>query len=334
MTCFKNLYNRKKKGVSCIPKKKTQKDIEKEMTHLIGDEYSLLSPYKNSKEKMIVIHNICGHKYSVNWNNFKSGRRCPNCSGRMTNEEFLDKVRLLAGNEYTFLEKYITSGYKIKVRHDIVGCGYTYEVTPNHFLKGRRCPKCWFKSKRKTNDEFVQEVYSLVGDEYLPISEYVSSRDKIELYHNECGKSYMVRPNEFLQGNRCPNCKRSEGEVRISNILKIKGISFIEELSFDGFVGEYNVPYKYDFGVLSQENELLFLIEFDGEQHFRPVDFFGGQKGFESRQKNDRLKDEYAKFNNIPLLRIPYTEIDRVEEIIDEYLSKYTQIKVKEQAKF
>lgn len=309
--------------MSYIPKRKTQKEIEKEMAHLIGDEYSLLSPYVNSKEKMTIIHNTCGHEYSVKWNNFKAGKRCPNCSGRMTNEEFIDKVRLLIGDEYTFLDKYRTSGYKIKVRHNIIGCGHTYEVTPNHFLRGRRCPKCWFKSKRKTNEAFIQEVYSLVGDEYLPISEYISSRNRIQIYHSKCEKIYMVRPNEFLQGNRCPHCKRSEGEVRISNILESKNIPFIEEISFDGFVGERNVPYKYDFGVLNKENELLLLIEFDGEQHFSPVDFFGGQKGFESRIKNDKRKDDYAKSNNIPILRIPYTETNRIEDIMDEHLERY-----------
>ena len=48
-------------------------------------------------------------------------------------------------------------------------------------------------------------------------------------------------------------------------------------------------------------------IEYDGEQHFMPKEFFGGEEGFSRRQQLDKLKDKYCEENGIKLIRIPYT---------------------------
>ena len=61
--------------------------------------------------------------------------------------------------------------------------------------------------KRKTHEEFVKEVYELVGKEYSILGEYKSNKTKIEIIHNECGFKYEVRPNDFLsKGSKCPKC--------------------------------------------------------------------------------------------------------------------------------
>lgn len=60
----------------------------------------------------------------------------------------------------------------------------------------------------------------------------------------------------------------------------------------------------FDF-YLPEEN---ICIEFDGEQHFRPIDYFGGENTFKLTQKRDKIKNKYCKNNNIKLLRIKYDE--------------------------
>ena len=62
------------------------------------------------------------------------------------------------------------------------------------------------------------------------------------------------------------------------------------------------------------------MIEYDGEQHFRPIEYFGGQKKFELQQKHDTIKNEYCKNNGIPLLRIPYFKYDNIEEELNNFL--------------
>ena len=48
-------------------------------------------------------------------------------------------------------------------------------------------------------------------------------------------------------------------------------------------------------------------IEYQGKQHYEPVEFFGGEEQFLLNQKRDNIKREYCDKNNIPLLELKYT---------------------------
>ena len=67
------------------------------------------------------------------------------------------------------------------------------------------------------------------------------------------------------------------------------------------------------------------IIEFDGTQHNRPNDFFGGEEKFLKQQENDKIKNQYALSHNIPLVRIPYSKRNTmtIEDLLgDKYLIK------------
>ena len=102
---------------------------------------------------------------------------------------------------------------KIILRHS---CGFVYETTNSAFIKlGRRCPRCMGGAKQ-TLEELKDKVYKLTGNEYTIIStEYVNSQTKITFKHNKCGKTFEMRPANFISnnraqngvsGNRCPHC--------------------------------------------------------------------------------------------------------------------------------
>ena len=72
------------------------------------------------------------------------------------------------------------------------------------------------------------------------------------------------------------------------------------------------------------------MIEYDGIGHYKAR--FGTtseekQKNLEDIQRNDKIKDEWAKANNIPLLRIPYWDYDRIEELIEAFILEHTSPK-------
>ena len=81
-------------------------------------------------------------------------------------------------------------------------------------------------------------------------------------------------------------------------------------------IKDFNILSPFDCAIFNQET-LLCLIEYDGEQHFKPIEFFGGEEAFQKQQERDQKKDEWCKENNIPLLRIPYTDYDILNK---EYL--------------
>ena len=77
-------------------------------------------------------------------------------------------------------------------------------------------------ARRKTNEEFVQEVQDLVGSEYTFLEPYVNTHTKIKVQHNVCKKTYSVTPNSFKNGNRCPYCYRKK--------IKKTNSAFIQEV--------------------------------------------------------------------------------------------------------
>lgn len=281
--------------------KKTDKQFKQEVFDLVGDEYIFLDSYVNSYTKIKVKHNKCGSIYGVTPNAFFKGNRCPYCYGtpKKTDSQFKQEVYDLVGDEYTFLDAYIATDTKLRVKHN--KCGNVYKVQPNAFLHGSRCPYCGVNAK-KTNEQFQQEIYDLVGDEYTFLDNYVNKRTKLRVKHNKCGNTYEVTPGNFLQGSRCPYCSNSKGEDIINKILKSLGIKYEYQKAFDGL--RDTQPLSYDFYIPSQN----ILIEYQGLQHYQPVGYFGGKSRFKVQQKHDKMKSEYAKINHYKLITIPYTE--------------------------
>lgn len=105
---------------------------------------------------------------------------------------------------------------------------------------------------------------------------------------------------------------KSIGEQNIINVLREHDIKYLYDSSFfSDLQGDYE-PLRYDF-ILLDENDIPYrLIEFNGEQHNRPIEAFGGEETFKRIQKYDKIKDEYALKHNIPLIRIPYHMRDKI----------------------
>jgi len=236
---------------------------------------------------------------------------------RKTNKEFIQEVYELVRDEYEFLEEYVNSKTHLLCRHN--KCGHEWKTRPDHFLSGRRCPDC---AGKKKNKEFVQEIKELVGDEYEFLEEYVNNRTKILCRHNKCGHEWKVTPSNFIFGTRCNRCgNSSKGEKRIIKHLEKNNLKFEIDYSFkDLTVQSY---LKFDFAV-KQNGEILFLIEYDGKQHFKPSNHFHEtSKDFGYAKYKDRVKSAYCINNNIPLLRIPYFKKHQTECLINKMLDKF-----------
>lgn len=139
-------------------------------------------------------------------------------SKKSNTQEFKQQVYDLVGDEYTVLTEYTGCRNKLWMRHNSEYCNFhEYEVTPNKFKDaGRRCPICanLVRSKKRsfTHNDFVKQVYDLVGDEYTVLTKYQGNTGKIWFRHNceYCGNyEYESTPNYFIQGKRCKVCSGS-----------------------------------------------------------------------------------------------------------------------------
>lgn len=318
----------------CGHLKKTDKEFKAEVKALVGDEYTFLNSYKNNRTKMKVRHNKCGYTYSVIPDNFLRGQRCPKCHGNIkkTDKQFKEEIKALVGGEYAFLGSYKNSKTKIRVIHN--KCNTTYYVTPDHFLRGNRCPKCFGKFK-KSNAKFKAEMRKLVGDEYTLLEPYKNAKTKIKIMHNKCGCIYRARPADFLNGKRCPKCASSRGELVTKKILMSNTIMFKEQFKIKACADIRPLPF--DFAVFNSDKSLNCLIEYQGCQHFFNP-FSKKTKGFSLEsvlrtQKHDAMKLQYCKEHGIKLIRINHPQTDSksdsmkfIEKLVKRTLDKELKV--------
>ena len=137
----------------------------------------------------------------------------------------------------------------------------------------------------------------------------------------DCGNIVNVRLEHLKgQGNRgrtisCGCACESSGELAIRTILEKVNVSYAQQFRLKDF----SMYAPFDFCVFNDDWTINRLIEFDGEQHYRPVDYFGGEDRFKQQQEVDRRKNEYCEQHGIKLIRVPYTDIDKLT--IDYLLS-------------
>lgn len=163
---------------------------------------------------------------------------------------------------------------------------------------------------------------SLLGNRYgrLTVVEEVENDTPQRIWRCkcDCGNEVNVRSYTLTSGHtQSCGCLRSESvslfEVFISNILRDNLVLYHTEFTFEDCKGVGGKKLRYDF-YLPDYNT---LIEYDGMQHFRPIEYFGGEEHFNILKHNDEIKNEYCKTHKINLVRISYTlSKDEVKNVI------------------
>jgi hypothetical protein len=122
--------------------------------------------------------------------------------------------------------------------------------------------------------------------------------------------------NRTNQKSGCPICSSSKGELKIREFLQKNNIKFIQEYKFDDC--RNILPLPFDFAIWIKDE--LITCEFGGEEHYRPIEYFGGVESFVLLQKRDEIKRKYCEDNNIKLIVISYKEIDEIDLILEKEL--------------
>ena len=130
----------------------------------------------------------------------------------------------------------------------------------------------------------------------------------------QCGNVVYVRKKHLLgiaDHSRTISCgcaKKSSGEIKIEKILIENNINFQTQYR----IKDFNLSAPFDFAIFDDDNKLIKLIEFDGEQHFESVDYFGGEEKLLLQQERDMKKNQWCEEHHIKLQRIPYYDYDKI----------------------
>lgn len=140
----------------------------------------------------------------------------------------------------------------------------------------------------------------------------------------DCGKTIEISGHDLRRGNtKSCGCQRykSFGENKIEKLLLTNHISFEKEKTFSNLIfKDTGYLARFDFYVNNK-----YLIEFDGRQHFiQGNGNFDNEEKFKRTQEHDKIKNDYCKKHNIPLIRIPFTDIDKIDiDMLKPETSKY-----------
>lgn len=129
----------------------------------------------------------------------------------------------------------------------------------------------------------------------------------------ECGNRTYVMSQNLSSGNTqsCGLCRNnSHGNTKIEQILKDNNIPYEREKRFNDCRDK--LPLPFDFYVNGQ-----YCIEYDGKQHYSDCNTLFYNKVI---ARHDSIKSNWCKKNNIPLIRIPYTQYNSlcIEDIMIE----------------
>lgn len=263
-----------------------------------GDKYDYtLVKCKNKTTKVKIICDIHGIFYQTP-RNIINGRGCPKCRNKKTQEQFIKECNEKHNNEYDYsLVKYINVTQKIKIICEKHG---VFEQNAGHHLNGSKCPKC--RGFIQNNNSFIKRSKEKHGNKYdYSLVEYKNNRIPVKIICKKHGIFEQI-PKHHLTGSGCPLCKNSKGENIIINILKELNIKYKRQKTFDGCKDKKNL--QFDFYL----PEYNICIEYDGIQHFKKIERFGGDEGFKRRLFLDSIKTNYCINNNISLIRISYKD--------------------------
>lgn len=282
-----------------------------------------IEPYVLSHTKILHRCKQCGNEFLLAPDHSLQGVGCSICNNKKrikarikTQEEFINEC-IKSAPTIKVVGKYKGSRKPISV--ECLICGHQWQPLADALLHGHACPICADKQTglrcKKTQEEYVKELRDKFS--HISLKGIYDGADVPILHHcMDCGNDFYSRPANVLSYG-CGKCARPyQGEEHIKNFLVLNNIGFIQPYRFSGLRGRRN-PLSYDFYLPTYNC----LIEFQGEQHERPIEYFGGQKHFEIQQEHDRRKREYAKEHGYKLIEIWYYDFDRIEKILAKELN-------------
>ena len=291
----------------CFNPKITKEILQERSNKKYNNEYLIIGEYINYSTSIEIKHLVCDNisKSTPDNHLHKNGKGgCNICfrTIKSNKEELQEKSDKIHNSEYLIIGEYINCDSNIEIKHLI--CNHIFYQKPYSHLYNNKCPKC--HGKNRLTKEILQEKSDIKygKDEYTILGEYNNNHTPILIKHNKCGSEYMQTPNNHLRDRECYRCrKNSIGENKIMEYLENRNINYIfnkslkdcsiknKKLRFDFYLPEYNI-----------------CIEYDGEQHFKPIKVFGGDKHYQLTLERDNIKNQWCLDNNIKLYRISYRD--------------------------
>lgn len=291
-----------------------------------GDRYDYSKVnYINNRTKVCIICPEHG-EFQQTPDKHLRGQGCPKCcrkNKKYTTDEFIEQAIKIHGNLYDYSETVYGKNKKEKVKIICPKHG-PFLITPESHLQGGGCKYCTVGEVFNTED-FINKAKYIHKNKYIyDKTIFTGAFNKVIITCPQHG-DFLQTPHKHIQGHGCPDCAKlfRKKETELYNILKsvFKESDIIHSYYNPKILGKQEIDIYFP-------NEKI-GIEFQGEQHFIPIDFSGrgvewATKLFENNQQRDIKKKEVCNNNNITLLY--FSNVLEEEFLGEKVYHKYSDL--------
>lgn len=308
------IKNQKSWCVECLGlKKKTIEDCQALASKKQGKCLSV--NIKNNKHFLLW---ECkeGHRWNAKYNVIQRGHWCPACAKckKHTIEDCQKSAQEKNGK--CLSDIYVNARTKMKWE---CSKGHQWDAVYSSVCIGQWCLKCKCLNSRLTLEECQKLASQKNG---LCLSEVYENMKMKLLWMCELGHKWKANLHQIKVGNAwCPYCSYGKSQKELYQIIKNIFKDYELEYNFRGFdwlKKRIKKSHKMELDIYIPKIKLG--IEYDGIQHFEPIDFFGGKKTFKRIKENDNIKNKLIQSHPEDIkifIRIPYWENITEENIRD-----------------
>jgi hypothetical protein len=232
-------------------------------------------------------------------------------------KSFIEKANIKHNFKYDYSKsKYVNNRIKIIIICPIHG---EFLQNSNDHLTNNGCKSCGYdkiaKDRTYDLDTFISKANKVHNNLYSYEKAIYNTNRQHLIITCKIHGDFKCTPINHLNNRGCSKCKRSKGELKVSNWLTENNIRFEEQKKFSGCKNKKELPFDF---YLPDYN---LLIEYQGEQHFTNRSKYSRFKvNLELRHKLDEIKRNYALNNNFNYLEINYKE--NIELVLNKKLLK------------
>lgn len=299
----------------------------------IGQRYYNLTvidgPIKRNKFIYYLCQCDCGNKKEIRQDHLKKGEtKSCGCLHKKVMRELMGKD--LTGQQFGYLTA-ISINEEETQRHkhgDLFWnckckCGNMTVVSQEDLNEGntKSCGCYNIECLHNRTEDLTGKVFNYL--QVISLDKERTENTKHTYWFCKClkcnsGKIKSISASQLKSGGtKSCGCLKSSYEEKIEAILRENNINYKKQYSFDDLRGDYKKLF-FDFAIFDNNNKLKYLIEYNGDQHYKIVEYWGGEEKFLERQRYDNKKIEYCKKNNIPLIILNKKNILDKETIIKE----------------
>ena len=256
--------------------------------------------------------NKCGLIHDVPSSNVAKNTMCKNCRATFNTKPKRDLTGMRFGR-LTVIESKLNNKNRTAWLCEC-DCGNHVTVSTTHLNSGhtKSCGCYMIDRTKETNSHDLRglkfgkltviertEGHLVPGGQLL--TEYLCRCD--------CGNYLPVLSMNLVSGNTrsCGCLGLSAGEYELETLFNQLGVDYIKEYYFDDLRSSNGGLLRFDFAIMNEDDEILCLVEFNGEQHYYE-DKYNKMFGKQQRDETDGLKREYCKKNNIKLFEIRFDD--------------------------